>query len=66
MVSTELFHPSPELSSTEYRDVQFSTEMSRYRVVQVPRCLEIVDAIVYQYTAANEICHLIGYTKFKS
>ena len=33
-------HPSPELSSTEYGDVQVSTEMSRteYRDVQVPRC----------------------------
>jgi hypothetical protein len=30
------------MSSTEYRDVQVSTEMSRYRVVQVPRCLGFV------------------------
>jgi hypothetical protein len=33
VVNTELSHLSPEMSSTEYRDVQFSTEMSRYRDV---------------------------------
>ena len=31
--------PSTEMSRTEYRDVQVSTEMSSYRDVQVLRCL---------------------------
>ena len=34
MVSTELSHPSPELSSTEYQDIQFSTDLSK----SVPKC----------------------------
>ena len=34
VVSTELSHPCPELFSTEYRDVQFSTDLSK----SVPNC----------------------------